>query len=236
MKRYLVLIIMISILGVGTMANDKVIPEIDINIPQNLETATFGLGCFWGAEASFGALKGVYRTRVGYAGGTVEDPTYYNIGDHTEVVQIDFNPSEISYEKLLDTFWKGHTPYLSSYSQQYKSVILYHNEDQKNIAEEYIKEKESIDKMKATTEIYELEKFYMAENYHQKYLLKQNVTLTSELEKYYPEQSGFVNSTAVARVNGYLFGESNEELYSEERNLLGLSEYALKFLDRRNNY
>jgi len=236
MKKNLVTIVIILLIGVGVMANTESIPEIDINIPDTLETASFGLGCFWGAEASFGAVKGVYRTRVGYAGGTTDNPTYYSIGDHTETVQIDYNPEETSYENLLEIFWRGHAPYLSSYSKQYKSMILFHNEEQREVAENFIKNKELEDKMNATTEVYKFEKFYMAEDYHQKYLLKQIVTVTDELEKYYPNHDDFVNSTAVARANGYLYGESNEELYKEERSLLGLSEHALKFLDRRNNY
>ena len=115
-------------------------------------------------------------------------------------------------------------------------MILYHNEEQREIAESFIKNKELEDKMNATTEVYKFEKFYIAEDYHQKYLLKQIVTVTDELEKYYIDHDDFVNSTAVARANGYLYGESNEELYKEERLLLGLSDHALKFLDRRNNY
>jgi len=78
------------------------------------ETATFALGCFWGPDASFGALEGVVRTRVGYAGGTTEGPTYKMIGDHTETIEIDYDPAVISYRELLEIFFDSHNPYSQS--------------------------------------------------------------------------------------------------------------------------
>ena len=74
------------------------------------------------------------RTRVGYAGGLMDAPTYRNIGDHTETVQVDYDPRQISYAQLLDIFWKSHQPTRSSWSEQYKNAIFYHNEDQEKIA------------------------------------------------------------------------------------------------------
>jgi peptide-methionine (S)-S-oxide reductase len=136
---------------------------------DKLETATFGIGCFW-SEAVFGKLDGVKKTRVGYAGGSKEDPTYQNLGDHTEVVQVDFDPEEISYERLLDEFWDSHSQ-IAKKKTQYRSVILYHTEEQRKKAEE------SLEKMEekvgpVETEVEPMKEFYVAEDYHQKYHLR----------------------------------------------------------------
>lgn len=94
-----------------------------------LETATFGIGCFW-SETVFGKLEGVKITRVGYAGGSKKNPTYEDLGDHTEAVQVDFNPEQISYKELLEEFWSSHSQ-IAKKKTQYRSVIFYHNEDQR---------------------------------------------------------------------------------------------------------
>jgi peptide-methionine (S)-S-oxide reductase len=136
---------------------------------DKLETATFGIGCFW-SETVFGKLEGVRKTRVGYAGGSKEDPTYQDLGDHTEVVQVDFDPEEISYGELLDEFWESHSQ-IAKKKTQYRSVILYHTDEQRRKAEA------SLEKMEeevgpVETEVEPLKKFYVAEDYHQKYHLR----------------------------------------------------------------
>jgi peptide-methionine (S)-S-oxide reductase len=136
---------------------------------DKLETATFGIGCFW-SETVFGKLDGVKVTRVGYAGGTMEDPTYENLGDHTEVVQVDFDPEKISYQELLEVFWGSHSQ-IAKKKTQYRSVILYNTEEQRQKAEE------SLEKMEekvgpVETRVEPMKKFYVAEDYHQKYHLR----------------------------------------------------------------
>jgi len=145
---------------------------------EKLEKATFGAGCFWCVEAVFQRIKGVKSVVSGYAGGTKPNPTYDEVctGEtgHAEVIQITFNPKEISYEKLLDIFWESHDPTSlnrqgADVGTQYRSVIFYHNEKQKKIAE---KSKESVAKIfdkPIVTEIKPLKNFYPAENYHQNY-------------------------------------------------------------------
>ncbi len=145
---------------------------------EKLEKATFGGGCFWCVEAIFKRLKGVKSVVSGYAGGTKKNPTYEEVcsggTDHAEVVQITFNPKVISYEKLLDMFWKSHEPTSldrqgPDIGTQYRSVIFYHNGKQKKIAE---KSKAKITKnfdKPIVTEIKPLKDFYKAENYHQDY-------------------------------------------------------------------
>jgi peptide-methionine (S)-S-oxide reductase len=152
-------------------------------IDDKMEIATFGAGCFWGVEEAFRKIKGVNETTVGYMGGKLENPTYEdvctNTTGHAEVVQIRYNPEQVTYEELIETFWKIHDPTQinrqgADMGYQYRSVIFYHNEKQKNIAE---KTKESIKnsgkyKKPIATEIIEAKTFYKAEEYHQKYLSK----------------------------------------------------------------
>lgn len=142
--------------------------------------ATFGAGCFWCIEAIFGMIAGVESVTSGYSGGTVENPTYNavctgNTG-HAEVIQIKYDPAKVSYEELLEIFWESHDPTTlnrqgNDIGTQYRSVIFYHTEKQKELAELY---KKRLDEAKVfsdpiVTEITELEVFYPAENYHQDY-------------------------------------------------------------------
>ena len=117
-------------------------------------------------------MDGVIRTRVGYAGGTEPNPTYRNIGTHSETIQIDFDPDIVSYEELLDVFWAANAAYLSPFSRQYNSIIFYHDEEQKILAEEsYQKRLEGRSKT-VLTEIIPYKEFTLAELYHQKYYLQ----------------------------------------------------------------
>jgi len=136
------------------------------------KTATFSLGCFWGPEDYFSKLSGVLKTAVGYSGGTAPNPTYKNLGDHTETVQIEFDPEKISYRDLLRYFWNQHDPTVKE-ATQYKSIIFYHNEDEHRIAEESKKDEEKRLGAPVVTEIRPISAFYKAEDYHQKYLEKQ---------------------------------------------------------------
>ena len=144
------------------------------------ETATFGSGCFWCTEAIFERVKGVESVVSGYSGGTVENPTYNEVSSgitgHAECSQIIFDPSIISYDELLEIFWKTHDPTTlnrqgNDVGTQYRSVIFYQNEDQKEKAEYYRKKltEEKIWDKPIVTEITKFEKFYPAEDYHQEY-------------------------------------------------------------------
>ncbi|MDO8600694.1 MAG: peptide-methionine (S)-S-oxide reductase MsrA [bacterium] len=142
---------------------------------KKIVKATFGLGCFWEPDVSFSKLPGVLETVVGYSGGDMPNPSYENVcgGDtgHTEVVEVHYDPLVISYEKLLEHFWEAHSPVLQE-KTQYRSVIFYHNDEQKKAAE---KSKEAVEKKlgkKVLTKILSAEPFWRAEEYHQKYLTK----------------------------------------------------------------
>jgi peptide-methionine (S)-S-oxide reductase len=145
-----------------------------------MELATFGSGCFWCTEAVFQRMKGVDKVESGYAGGHVDQPTYHQVcgGDtgHAEVVQVHYDPSQVSYEQLLEVFWKTHDPTTlnrqgNDFGTQYRSVIFYHSEEQKKLAEEYKKKLEAakIWEDPIVTEISPFTNFYSAEDYHQNY-------------------------------------------------------------------
>lgn len=144
------------------------------------ELATLGAGCFWCVEAVFQQIKGVHKVTSGYSGGATKNPSYKEIcnGDsgHAEVIQIEFEPTEVSFEELLEVFWKVHDPTTlnrqgADVGTQYRSVIFYHDETQKSVAE---KSKNETDHSKLwpdpiVTEITPFQTFYPAENYHQNY-------------------------------------------------------------------
>lgn len=169
---------------------------------------------------------------MGYSGGTKVNPTYRGLGDHSESIQIDYDPSQISYEKLLEIFWSSHNPTLRTWSTQYKAAIFYHNEDQKRLAFQTREYESSKRNSKIVTEILPATDFYVAETYHQKYRLQQHRELMKEFRSMYPSEGDFVNSTAAARVNGYLDGYGTVDSLQEELNGLGLSpEQSKKLLD-----
>lgn len=148
------------------------------------QLATFGAGCFWHVEEEFRTMKGVKETAVGFMGGDLKDPSYKRVcvGDtgHAEVCQIKFDPNVISYEELLKKFWEIHDPTTMNrqgpdIGSQYRSAIFYHSDEQKEAAEKSkAEEQKKLDK-EIVTEITEADEFYKAEEYHQKYLMKNNL-------------------------------------------------------------
>jgi peptide-methionine (S)-S-oxide reductase len=172
----------------------------------------------------------VIRTRVGYAGGTKENPTYHSLGNHSETIQIDYDPSQISYEDLLEVFWDSHSPTSRPWSQQYASIIFYHDDEQRQLAIESMAREDAKYQTPLFTEIAPFSRFYLAEDYHQKYRLQQVPELAKEFKAIYPDGSSFVKSTAAARVNGYLDGYGTCEALLAEVADLGLSEQGSKKL------
>jgi len=156
-------------------------PSSDKVTPRNHKLATFGGGCFWCMEAVFERLEGVQSVVSGYAGGTSKTPTYKEVCSgntgHAEVIQIEFDPEKLSYEDLLDLFWQAHDPTTpnrqgADVGSQYRSIILYHDPDQKAAAETSKKSAGGMFKRSIITEILPLEKFYPAEAYHQDFFQK----------------------------------------------------------------
>ena len=147
---------------------------------ENMDTATFGAGCFWCVEAVFQELKGVKSVSSGYMGGAVKNPTYKEVCSgltgHAEVCQIVFDPKEITYKDLLEAFWQSHDPTTlnrqgADVGTQYRSVVFYSNDQQKTEAEFYKKKlnEENAFGKPVVTEISEASVFYKAEDYHQNY-------------------------------------------------------------------
>ncbi len=150
-----------------------------------MEIATFAAGCFWGVEAAFQKIKGITKTTVGYTGGKTKNPTYEQVctnkTGHAEAIQIMYNPEQIKYDRILETFWSIHDPTQLNrqgpdIGTQYRSAIFHHSEEQKKIAEQSKESKQKQYNKKIVTEIIPAQEFYPAEEYHQKYLEKQGVT------------------------------------------------------------
>ncbi len=143
--------------------------------------ATFGAGCFWGVEAAFRQLDGVTGTRVGYTGGTLENPTYEDVCSHrtghAEVVEVSYDPERVSYDQLLDVFWGKHDPTQLNrqgwdIGDQYRSVIFFHDSEQEEAALRSKSREQAGGSAPIVTQIEPAETFYEAEDYHQQYLEK----------------------------------------------------------------
>ncbi len=146
-----------------------------------MNKALFGAGCFWGVQEYFRNLPGVLETKVGYSGGKTNNPTYesvcYDNTEHAEVLEIVFDDTKIKFEELLESFWKCHDPTTKDrqgpdIGNQYRSIIFYYNDDQKQIAEKSKANIQDNYKNLIVTEIIKFEKFYLAEEYHQDYIQK----------------------------------------------------------------
>ncbi|MFH1597457.1 MAG: peptide-methionine (S)-S-oxide reductase MsrA [Patescibacteria group bacterium] len=153
---------------------------------EEIQTASFAAGCFWGIEQTFRDIPGVIETSVGYASGQIKNPTYSLVSTgktgHAETVQLKFDPDQVSYQQLLDKFWKIHNPTSLNgqgpdVGSQYRSIIFYHNDQQKELAEST---KIQLDKTghydkPIVTEIVKAGDFYRAEEYHQQYYEKKGI-------------------------------------------------------------
>ena len=149
-----------------------------------MEKATFGAGCFWGVEAAFRQVKGVLSTAVGYSGGHLDNPTYKDVCSgrtgHAEVVEVEYDPSQVSYDDLLKVFWENHDPTTMNrqgpdVGAQYRSAIFFHSPEQEAAARASKEKAQSGFKNKIVTEITPVSEFYRAEEYHQQYLEKRGL-------------------------------------------------------------
>ena len=149
--------------------------------------ATFGAGCFWGVEAAYRQIPGVISTRVGYLGGTMENPTYRDVCSgrtgHAEVVEVTYDSDRLTYEDMLTVFWDNHNPTTLNrqgpdIGTQYRSAIFYHEDEQKEAAVESKEERDRSGRYRnpIVTEITPASTFYEAEDYHQQYLEKRGLS------------------------------------------------------------
>ena len=145
------------------------------------EKATFGAGCFWGVETAFRKVEGVVDAAVGYSGGHTENPTYKDVCSsttgHAEVVEVEYDPSKVSYEELLEVFWENHDPTTPNrqgpdIGSQYRSAIFFHTPEQEAAARASKEKAQSRSRNPIVTEITPVSEFYRAEEYHQRYFEK----------------------------------------------------------------
>ncbi|PSQ41215.1 peptide methionine sulfoxide reductase [Halobacteriales archaeon SW_12_71_31] len=185
------------------MLTPAVVEEYDEAAPSPAatETAAFGLGCFWGPDAQFGALDGVVRTRVGYAGGTTPEPTYRDLGDHTEVVQVDYDPGVVSYRELVGLALRSHDLDRQPGARQYQHVVLTTG-DQRAVVDEVLAER-GRDAAGVATRVEPLSSFTVAEPYHQKHALRSG-GVPDAFEGY--DDRRLRESPAAATLNGHARG------------------------------
>ena len=169
------------------------------------ETATFGLGCFWGPDAQFGAVDGVVRTRVGYAGGTTRDPTYHSLGNHTEVFQVEFDPDTATYRELLDLVFESHNPHHQTSKTQYQNVVLTATKAQQATLTEFLSS-QGFTADGIGTRIEQLSRFSPAEDYHQKYKLRSVSSLMDAFDDAGYDDEAVRESPIAAKLNGYAAG------------------------------
>lgn len=193
---------------------------------NNISTVTLGMGCFWSADALFGQIRGVIRTRVGYAGGTLDHPTYRQLGDHTETVEMDYDTRILSLENILDVFWSNHNPLnINEYKgRQYQSLVLYRGQIQLNVIQKVMQLREEQGKSKPDTEISPYNRFYPAEDRHQKYYLKRYPHAIEELSNLFPSPQELTNATLAARLNGLAKGYTNLHTILDEIRTWPISE------------
>jgi len=160
---------------------------------------------------------------VGYTGGTTKNPTYHSLGNHTETVQLDFDPAQVSYETLVERFFAFHDATRPAYSRQYMSAIFTHDAEQERAARAVMGRVQTKSDGVIQTQIILAGEFYLAEDYHQKYALQGDALLFREFQAMYPDLRDLVDSTAATRVNAYLYGYGDVDQLRSELESLGLS-------------
>jgi peptide-methionine (S)-S-oxide reductase len=176
--------------------------------PEDTETATFALGCFWGPDVTFGAVEGVVRTRVGYAGGTHEDPTYHDLGDHSEAIQVEYDPTVVSFADLVDVAVANHDPRRQPRKPQYQSVLFFDLADEREAIETRLAEIP----VTVETRVEPLDSFYLAEDYHQKYNLRSDAARLAAFEAAGYDDAAIRDSPAAARLNAAVAGKDVPEI------------------------
>jgi len=173
-------------------------------------------------------VPGVVRTKVGYAGGSTLNPTYRSIGDHTETVELEFDPTKVKYTSLLEIFWANHDP-TSKCSRQYMSAIFFHDEEQREAAERSLTSNKSSFRKSIKTVLTPATQFYDAEEYHQKYLLQRHPRLCHMLQVE-PCGDQLTTSHVLTRVNGYIGGYGSLAEFEKEWPEWGVGEKCADYI------
>ncbi|CAJ1317115.1 peptide-methionine (S)-S-oxide reductase MsrA [Paenibacillus nuruki] len=190
-------------------------PTSTDNLSLSSEQLTLAMGCFWNPEALFGQFNGVIQMATGYAGGTTTHPTYRNLGDHSESIEITFHPQQISLEQLLHTFWTHHRPEaINGYKgRQYMSILFYRNIEQYEIM---VHVQQQYAPQSLHTEILAYTDFTRAEERHQKYYLQRKPELLKQGIKHLDSQENLFHSMIGARLNAWAKGYLSEEELIQE--------------------
>lgn len=170
------------------------------------------------------------KTRVGYSGGKKESPTYHSLGDHTECFQLEYDPAQIGFAKLLEVFWAAHDPTQGPGSPQYKAILFFHDEEQKRLA---LESKAALEKTlgePVLTEILPASAFWRAEDYHQKYVLRNHALVAKELRAKHTSEQAFVDDPLSAKVNAWLAGTGDLAALERDIDTFGLSKDAQTLL------
>lgn len=178
-------------------------------MPEETATFTAALGCFWGPDAALGALPGVVRTRVGYAGGTDPNPTYERIGDHSEVVQVDYDPDETTFAALVDEAVGMHDPTRQPGKRQYHHVLFHESEAERETVEDAL---DALEVPRVETRVEALDAFTVAEPYHQKFNLRGRRWATDAFDDAGYDRDDVRESPAAAKLNAVLAGREVPEL------------------------
>lgn len=177
---------------------------------ESTETTTFALGCFWGPDARFGALDGVVRTRVGYAGGTTADPTYHDLGDHTEAFQVDYDPEQRSFQSLFELAFRGHDHTRQPATTQYQHIVFASTAAQADVIASYL-DVRGLTREGIATRVERLSGFHPAEAYHQKHSLRGRQSILQAFEQAGYDDVDLRESPAAAKLNGYAAGRDLPE-------------------------
>jgi len=169
---------------------------------------------------------------VGYAGGSKDHPTYRDLGDHSEAIEIGYDPTRISFDELLEAFWKGHRPAETMGSRQYRSAIFVAGAEERQAAELSVARAEERLGRSVHTAVEEVGAFWQAEDYHQKYQLRRDGDVWKQLSAAYPDVDDLVLSTAAARLNGWSSGGGDPEQVRRELPLVGLTKSVQRRLQR----
>jgi len=200
---------------------------MDQDVPTETVRTAFALGCFWGPDALFGALDGVVRTCVGYAGGTTRAPTYEDIGDHIETVRLTYDPDQVGYGDLLDHFWAYHDPVRAPLKRQYQPALFPYTDTQVERTQASRADVAAEQEDALSTEIIEDASFTRAEPYHQKHKLRRHSPLLQAFQTMYPDDAALADSPAAALANGYVGGYRDPERLEEDAPRLKLPSEAI---------
>ena len=204
-------------------------PPLDRAAPADVATTAFALGCFWGPDARFGAVDGVIRTCVGYAGGTTAAPTYDAIGDHIETVWVEYDATRVDYTDLLLLFWASHDPTRAPFKRQYQPALFPQTNSQAEQARASRTARER-EEGTLTTEVIEEASFHRAEPYHQNYKLRRHAVLCDAVRQMYPTEEAFIDAPSATLVNGYVGGHRAPRHLDDDLPQLSLPKEAAQTL------